>query len=52
MFRRWISSPSSGTGNAGARENTHPVGPHPGGDRSSISEAAVSERFILKEDNE
>ena len=48
MFRRLISSPSSGTGSEGAREDTHPVGSHPDGDRSSIWEAAISERFILK----
>jgi hypothetical protein len=51
MFRWLISSPSSGTGNEGARENTHPVGSHPAGGRSSIWEIAISECFVLKEDN-
>ena len=35
----------------GPRENTHPVGSHNDGERSSIWEVAISECFILKEDN-
>jgi hypothetical protein len=47
MFRWLISSPSSGTGNEGARENKHPVDSHTDGNRSGLWEVAISEYFIV-----